>query len=177
MTDKMGVSIAHLKGELSGIRTGRASLTLFDSVKVNYYGTPTPLKQVASLSVPESRLVTIQPWDVSQVPEIEKAIMASGLGLTPSNDGKIIRVAIPPLTEERRRELVKLVKKIGEECKIAIRNVRRDANDELKSRQREGALTEDEGRKHQEEVQKITDQTIAKVDEILRTKEAEILEV
>ncbi|MFQ5780427.1 MAG: ribosome-recycling factor, partial [Nitrospiria bacterium] len=115
--------------------------------------------------------------DVSRVPEIEKAIMASGLGLTPSNDGKIIRIAIPPLTEERRRELVKLVKKIGEECKIAIRNVRRDANDELKARQREGGLTEDEGRKNQEEVQKITDQTIAKVDEILSAKEAEILEV
>jgi ribosome recycling factor len=177
MTEKMGISISHLIGELSGVRTGRASLGLFESVKVNYYGTLTPLTQVASLSIPESRLVSIQPWDVSQLQEIEKAIMSSGLGLTPSNDGKTIRIGIPTLTEERRKDLVKFVKRIGEDCKIAIRNVRRDTNDELKSRQKEGILTEDEERKNQEAVQKITDQSIAKVDDILRKKEVDILEV
>ncbi|MFQ5579329.1 MAG: ribosome recycling factor [Nitrospiria bacterium] len=177
MADKMGVSISHLIGELSGVRTGRASLGLFDSVKVNYYGTPTPLNQVASLSIPESRCVAVQPWDVSQLQEIEKAIMSSGLGLTPSNDGKVIRIPIPALTEDRRKELVKFVKRIGEDCKIAIRNVRRDTNDELKSQQKEGIITEDEERKNQEAVQKITDQSIAKVDDILRKKEIEILEV
>lgn len=177
MMEKMDVSIEHLKGELSGIRTGRASLILFDSIKVNYYGTPTPLKQIATLSIPESRTVTIQPWDISQMQEVEKAILGSGLGLTPSNDGKIIRIGIPPLTEERRKDLVKLVKRMGEECKVAIRNLRRDSNDELKSLQKEGTLSEDGLRKSQDEVQKITDQTIGKVDEILRKKEAEILEV
>lgn len=177
MTDKMGISISRFIGELSGVRSGRASIALFDSVKVNYYGTLTPLNQVASLSIPESRFVSIQPWDVSQLQEIEKAIMTSGLGLTPSNDGKIIRIAIPALTEERRKDLVKFIKKMGEDCKIAIRNVRRDTNDELKSRQREGILSEDEERKNQEAVQKITDQSIARVDDILRKKETEILEV
>ena len=173
----MDVSIEHLKGELSGIRTGRASLILFDSIQVNYYGTPTPLKQIATLSIPESRTVTIQPWDISQMQEIEKAILASGLGLTPSNDGKIIRIGIPPLTEERRKDLVKLVKRIGEDCKVAVRNIRRESNDELKSLQKDGNLSEDGLRKSQDEVQKITDQTIGKVDEILKKKEAEILEV
>ena len=177
MVEKMTVSIDHLKGELSGVRTGRASLVLFDHVQVNYYGTPTPLKQIATLSVPESRLVTIQPWDVSQLAEIEKAILGSGLGLTPSNDGKIIRIGIPPLTEERRKDLVKLVKKMGEECKVAIRNLRRETNDELKGLQKEGTLSEDAARKSQDEVQKLTDQTIGKVDEILKRKETEILEV
>ncbi len=177
MADKMAVSISHLISELSGVRTGRASLGLFDSVKVNYYGTPTPLNQVASLSIPESRMVSIQPWDVSQLQEIEKAIMISGLGLTPSNDGKMIRIAIPTLTEERRKDLVKFTKRIGEDCKIAIRNVRRDTNDTLKSQEKEGMLSEDEERKNQAAVQKITDQFIAKVDDILRKKEAEILEV
>lgn len=177
MMEKMDVSIEHLKGELSGIRTGRASLILFDSIQVNYYGTPTPLKQIATLSIPESRTVTIQPWDISQMQEIEKAILASGLGLTPSNDGKIIRIGIPPLTEERRKDLVKLVKRIGEDCKVAVRNIRRESNDELKSLQKDGNLSEDGLRKSQDEVQKITDQTIGKVDEILKKKEAEILEV
>ncbi len=177
MVEKMDASLQHLKGELSGVRTGRASLVLFDSVQVNYYGTPTPLKQIATLSVPDSRTVLIQPWDTSQLPEIEKAILGSGLGLTPSNDGKVIRIGIPPLTEERRKELVKLVKKIGEESKVAIRNIRRDTNDELKSLQKDGKLSEDALRKAQDEVQKMTDQTVTKVDEILKKKEAEILEV
>lgn len=177
MVEKMDASLQHLRGELSGVRTGRASLALFDSVQVSYYGTPTPLKQVATLSVPDSRTVLIQPWDTSQLPEIEKAILGSGLGLTPTNDGKVIRISIPPLTEERRKDLVKLVKKIGEESKVAIRNIRRDTNDELKSLQKDGSLTEDALRKAQDEVQKMTDQTITKVDEILKKKEAEILEV
>lgn len=177
MVEKMDASLQHLKGELSGVRTGRASLVLFDSVQVNYYGTPTPLKQIATLSIPDSRTVLIQPWDTSQLPEIEKAILGSGLGLTPSNDGKVIRIGIPPLTEERRKELVKLVKKIGEESKVAIRNIRRDTNDELKSLQKDGKLSEDALRKAQDEVQKMTDQTVTKVDEILKKKEAEILEV
>jgi ribosome recycling factor len=177
MMEKMDVSIEHLKGELSGIRTGRASLILFDSIQVNYYGTPTPLKQIATLSIPESRTVTIQPWDISQMQEVEKAILSSGLGLTPSNDGKIIRIGIPPLTEERRKDLVKLVKRIGEDCKVAIRNLRRESNDELKALQKGGTLSEDGLRKSQDEVQKMTDQTIGKVEEILKKKEAEILEV
>jgi ribosome recycling factor len=177
MMEKIDVSIEHLKGELSGIRTGRASLILFDSIQVNYYGTQTPLKQIATLSIPESRTVTIQPWDISQMQEIEKAILSSGLGLTPSNDGKIIRIGIPVLTEERRRDLVKLVKRIGEDCKVAIRNLRRESNDELKSLQKDGTLSEDGLRKSQDEVQKLTDQTIGKIDEILKKKETEILEV
>ena len=177
MVEKMDASIQHLKVELSGIRTGRASLVLFDSIQVNYYGTPTPLKQIATLSIPDSRTVLIQPWDTSQLPEIEKAILGSGLGLTPSNDGKVIRISIPPLTEERRKDLVKLVKRIGEESKVAIRNIRRDTNDELKASQKEGTLPEDGLRKAQDEVQKMTDQTITKVDDILKKKEAEILEV
>lgn len=177
MIEKSETSLQHLKGELASVRTGRASLALFDTVQVNYYGTPTPLKQIATLSVPDSRTVIIQPWDVSQLPELEKAILASGLGLTPTNDGKVIRISIPPLTEERRKDLVKLVKKIGEESKVAIRNIRRDTNDELKSLQKGGTLSEDALRKAQDEVQKLTDQTIAKVDEILKKKEAEILEV
>jgi len=177
MVEKTEASLQHLKTELSGIRTGRASLVLFDSIQVNYYGTMTPLKQIATLSIPDSRTVLIQPWDTSQLPEIEKAILASGLGLTPTNDGKVVRISIPPLTEERRRDLVKLVKKIGEESKVAIRNIRRDTNDELKSLQKDGTLSEDALRKAQDEVQKMTDQTITKVDEILKKKEAEILEV
>lgn len=177
MVEKMEASLQHLKVDLSGVRTGRASLVLFDSVQVNYYGATTPLKQIATLSIPDSRTVLIQPWDTSQLPEMEKAILGSGLGLTPSNDGKVIRISIPPLTEERRKDLVKLVKKIGEESKVAIRNIRRDTNDEFKALQKDGTLTEDGLRKAQDEVQKMTDQTITKVDEILKKKEAEILEV
>lgn len=177
ISEKMEASLQHLKGELSTIRTGRASLSLFDSVRVSYYGTKTPLKQLASLSIPDSQTVTIQPYDLSQIQEVEKAIMSSGLGLSTSNDGKQIRIGIPPLSEERRRELVKLVKKMGEEARIAIRNIRREANDALKSQQKESLLSEDMARKEQGEVQKITNQKIEKVDEILRMKEEEVLEV
>jgi len=177
MADKMDASLHHLSVELATVRTGRASLGLFDSIKVNYYGTITPLKQIASLSLPDSQTVTIQPWDISQLPEIEKALMTSGLGLSPSNDGKLIRIKIPPLTEERRKELVKLVKKMGEEGRIAIRNLRRETNDTLKHAQKEGTLSEDMLHSEQTEVQKITDEKIARVDEMLRKKEAEVLEI
>jgi ribosome recycling factor len=177
MTEKVDAALTHLKTELSGVRTGRPSLVLFESLMVSYYGTLTPLKQIASLAIPESRSVTIQPWDISQLHEIEKAIMASHLGLTPQNDGKIIRVPIPLLTEEKRKDLVKVVKKMGEECKVTIRNTRREFNDALKPLQKDGSLSEDLVKKGQDEAQKIIDQAIVKVDEIVRKKEEEILQV
>ncbi len=174
---KNETALAALRKELGGVRTGRASISLLDGITVEYYGTPTPLNQVANLLVPEPRLIIVQPWDASLLKEIEKAIMRSDLGLTPVNDGRIIRVPIPPLTEERRRQLVKLVRKMAEDCKVAIRNVRREAIEQIKRREKEGELTEDELHKAQEEVQKITDEYIGKVDEVLAVKEREILEV
>jgi ribosome recycling factor len=175
--DRMEAALEHLKRELGGLRTGRASLALLDGIKVDYYGTPTPLKQVANLGVPESRLITIQPWEPSLIKEIEKAIQASGLGLTPANDGKIIRLPIPPLTEERRKDLIKLCKKHAEESKVAIRNVRREGNEEFKHLQKESKLSEDELRKAEVEVQKLTDQYVQKVDQLLKKKEEEIMEI
>lgn len=177
MLEKMGAAIDHLRKELGGVRTGRASLSLFDHLFVDYYGTSTPIRQVATLSIPEARQVAIQPWEASLIPEIEKAILSSGIGLTPSNDGKLIRLSVPPLTEERRKELVKLVKKMGEEGKISIRNIRREVNEELKDLQKKGDVSEDDCRKGQEEVQKLTDQQIQKLDEVIKKKEREILEV
>ena len=174
---KNETTLATLRRELGGVRTGRASISLLDGITVEYYGTPTPLNQVATLLVPEPRLIVIQPWDASLLKEIEKAIMRSDLGLTPVNDGRIIRVPIPPLTEERRKQLVKLVKKMAEDSKVAIRNVRREAIEQIRRREKEGELTEDELRKAQEEIQKITDEYISKVDELLAVKEREILEV
>ncbi|OLC43421.1 MAG: ribosome recycling factor [Nitrospirae bacterium] len=174
---RMEAALEHLKVELGGIRSGRASLTLLDGIKVDYYGTPTPLKQVATLAVPESRLLTVQPWEPPLIKEIERALLASGLGLTPSNDGKMIRIPIPPLSEERRRELIKLCKKHGEETKVHLRNIRREGNEELKRLQKESKLTEDDLRKAEAEVQKLTDQHVQKVDQILQKKEEEILEV
>lgn len=174
---KMERSITALHKELARIRTGRASLALLDGITVDYYGAPTPVNQLATLAVPESRLITIQPWDKSQIGLIEKAIQRSDLGLTPVNDGKLIRLAIPPLTEERRKDLVKQVKKIGEETKIAIRNVRREGNDQLKSQEKDKQISEDENRRGQEQIQKITDTFIAKVDDILQAKEREVMEV
>ena len=174
--DEMEDSIDHLCKELSGIRTGRATTTLLESIRVDYYGTMTPLQQVATLSIPEPRLITIQPWDTNLVPVIEKAIFSSGLGLNPTHDGKILRISIPPLTEERRKDLVRLVKKIGEDTRVGIRNHRREANDELKKVQKKGELSEDDLRKSQDEIQKLTDQYINKVDGILKRKEEEILE-
>ena len=175
-TDRMGKTIAALENELKRIRTGRASLSLLDAIRVDYYGTITPLNQMATLAVPESRLITIQPWDASVLKDIEKAVLKSDLGLTPSNDGKIIRLAIPPLTEERRKELVKVVHKMCEDHKVAARNIRRDSNDLLKSLKKDGDISEDDAFKAQDETQKITDQFINKIDEVYKEKEKEILE-
>ncbi|MCZ6799546.1 MAG: ribosome recycling factor, partial [Nitrospirae bacterium] len=160
-----------------GLRTGRASLTLFDRVMVDYYGTPTPLKQMANLSMPDSRMISIQPWDVSIIKDIEKAILNSDLGLNPSNDGKHIRIPIPPLSEERRKELVKVSKKYGEETKVQVRGFRREGNDELKRLQKNSTITEDDLRRGESEIQKLTDREIKNVDDILKKKEEEILEI
>lgn len=174
--ENMGKSVDDLKREFKRVRTGRASLSILDGIRVNYYGTPTPLNQMATLAVPESRLITIQPWDVSGIKEIEKAILKSDLGLTPSSDGKIVRIAIPPLTEERRKELVKVINKVSEEHKVAVRNIRRDANEMLKDLKKEGDISEDEAFKAQDQVQKITDDHINLVEQVTKEKEKEILE-
>ena len=175
--ERMEHVVEHLRHELTAIRTGRASLSLLDSVQVDYYGTLMPIKQVASLSIPESRTIVIQPWEPSRIPEIEKAIQAANLGLQPSNDGKLIRLNIPPLTEERRKEYVKHARRMGEEAKVAVRNVRRDINDEIKKAQKGGDVSEDAQRVAQEDIQRLTDQYVTRVDDILTKKEAEILEV
>jgi ribosome recycling factor len=174
--ERMGKTIVDLENELKRVRTGRASLSLLDGIRVDYYGTQTQLNQMASLSVPESRLIVIQPWDVSAIKDVEKAILKSDLGLTPSSDGKLIRISIPPLTEERRKELVKVVSKMCEEHKIAARNIRRDANDLLKGFKKDGDISEDDAFKAQDNVQKITDDFIKQIDEIYKEKEKEILE-
>ena len=177
MDDRMGKAVEALKREYSRLRTGRASVSLLDGIKVSYYDTPTPLNQIASLAVPESRLIVIQPWDKTAIGEIEKAILKSELGLTPINDGKVIRIAIPALTEERRKELVKVARKMAEDNKVAVRNIRRDANDMLKDLKKEKEITEDELYRSQEEVQKKTDQFISQVDDLCTVKEKEILEI
>ncbi len=174
---KMEKSMEALRKDLGRIRTGRASLTLLDGIRVNYYGVPTPLSQVASLSVPESRVISIQPWDAKIIGEIEKAIQKSDLGLTPLSDGKIVRINIPPLTEERRKELVKVIKRMEEECKVALRNLRRDANEQLKKAKKDKDLSEDDQFKYQDEVQKLMDKFIEKSEEVVKAKEKEILEV
>ena len=177
MDHKMERSLAALRKELSRIRTGRATLALLEGIDVDYYGTATPLNQMATLAAPESRLLTIQPWDKSQLGLIEKALQRSDLGLTPMNDGKIIRLSIPPLTAERRKDLVKKVKKIGEDAKIALRNVRRDGNETLKDLEKTKDISQDDLRRGQEQVQRITDRFISQVDDVLNGKEHEILEV
>ena len=174
--ESMAKSVEALKHELMRVRTGRASLNLFDGVVVNYYGTLTPMNQMATLSVPESRMVMIKPWDVAVIKEVEKAILKSDLGLTPSNDGKIIRIPIPPLTEERRKALVKVVHKICEDHKIAIRNIRRDSNEMLKNLKKDGDISEDDLFKGQDQVQKVTDESIKIIDDIYQHKQKEILE-
>ena len=174
---KMDSAITALKREFGTLRAGRASLAVLDTITVDYYGVPTPLSQVASLAVPESRLIVIQPWESKILPDIEKAIMKSDLGLMPTNDGKLIRLAFPPLTEERRKDLVKVAKRVAEEAKVAIRNIRRDGNDFIKELEKEKEISEDDFKKGQEEVQKITDSYIAKVDDILTHKEKEIMKV
>jgi len=170
-------AIDALKKEFGSVRTGRASMSLLDGIVVDYYGTPTPVQQLASLSIPESRQIAIQPWDQRLIPEIEKAIMKSDLGLTPMNDGKTIRINIPILTEERRKQLVKIVKKRAEESKIGVRNIRRDSNEELKKLEKDAHISEDEVKKEHEEIQKITDSFIKKIDDLLEHKEKEIMEV
>jgi ribosome recycling factor len=175
--DRMSKTIEALKKDFSSIRTGRASLALLDGIIVNYYDTPTPLQQLASLSIPESRQMAVQPWDPKVIPDIEKAILKSDLGLTPMNDGKMIRINIPPLTEERRKLLVKTVKKKAEEAKVAVRNIRRDINEDIKKLEKEKHVSEDVVKKFHEELQKITDSFIEKVDEVLSHKEKEIMEV
>src|SRR6266571_8496501 len=176
-TEKMEGQVEHLRHEFTGLRTGRASVALLDQVKVDYYGTPTPLKQIATLATPESRLITVQPFERTLMKDIEKAILASGLGLTPTNDGKLIRLPIPPLTEERRKDLVKVAKKIAEEIRVHIRNIRRDVLEEIKKAQKASQMTEDEAKKAHDELQKLTDAYITKVDETLKKKEAEITEI
>jgi ribosome recycling factor len=175
--DKMSRAVEVLKKEFGSIRTGRASLAILDGIMVNYYDTQTPLQQLTSLSIPESRQITIQPWEQKIIPEIEKAILKSDLGLTPTNDGKTIRINIPPLTEERRKLLVKTVKKKAEEAKVSVRNIRRDTNEEIKKLEKEKHISEDVVKKLQEEIQKITDSYISKMDEVLSHKEKEIMEV
>jgi ribosome recycling factor len=177
LQENMEKAIQTLEKSFSKVRTGRASLALLDGIRVDYYGTPTPLKQLSSLSVPESRLIVISPWDSSIIGAIEKAIQKSDLGLMPTNDGKLIRLTIPALTEEKRRDLVKVVRKMAEECKIKQRNARRDANEQLKSLKKDNEISEDELYNLQDEVQKLTDQYIGKTDEALSLKEKEIMEI
>jgi ribosome recycling factor len=173
---KMEKSIGLLTQELSKVRTGRASPALLDGVKVEYYGSNLPLNQVASVSIPEPRLIVIQPWDKQALEAIEKGIQKADLGLNPNNDGSVIRLAIPPLTTERREELIKLTLKLGEECRVAIRNIRREANNDIKKEEKDKKITEDEAFKTQEQVQKMTDEYVKKVDEVLKKKEKEIRE-
>ena len=169
-------AIDHLHVELGKVRTGRASVALVEDIKIDYYGNPSPLTQAATLGVQDSKTITIAPWDSSMLPVIEKAILGSDLGLTPSNDGKIIRLIIPPLTTDRRQQLTKVVKKYGEECKVAIRNIRRDFNDKLKSMEKDHSLSKDEERKGHDEIQKTTDKYVAEVDKIVQGKEKDVLE-
>ncbi len=174
---RMDGAIDALHKEFNSVRTGRASLSLLEGIMVDYYNTPTPIQQVAALSVPESRLIVIQPWEQKMIGEIERALMKSDLGLTPANDGKVIRLPIPMLTEERRRELAKVVKKKAEETRVALRNIRRDMNEHVKKLEKDQHISEDEVKKTIAEVQKITDSYIGKVDDLLEIKEKEIMEV
>lgn len=174
---RMERSIDAFRKELGKVRTGRASFSLLDGVKVDYYGTPTPLQQVGTLSVPESRLITVTPWDTKMIGPIEKAIQGSGLGLNPSSDGKTVRIPIPPLTEERRRELAKVVRKMAEDARVGVRSVRREAIEKLKDREKKKEISEDVVKRGQERIQKETDAHVKKIDEILKSKEQEILEV
>lgn len=175
--DRMVKTIDALKKELQRVRTGRASANMLDSVKVDYYGTLTPLSQMASVSVPESRLITVQPWDATALKEIEKGILKANVGLTPSNDGKIIRISVPPLTEDRRKEIVKMVNKTCEEFKVAVRNIRRDANEVVKGLKKDGEVSEDQQNKALEKIQVMTDDHIKLIDAVYREKEKEVLDI
>ena len=175
--ERMNTAIESLKKDFGTIRTGRASLSLIDGIRVDYYGAPTALAQIATLGIPESRQITIQPWDPKLIPDIEKAILKSDLGLTPGNDGKTIRINIPHLTEERRVQLVKIIKKRSEEGRVAVRNIRRDIMEELKKSEKEKHLSEDDVKRMHDEIQKVTDSYIEKVEEVMQHKEKEIMEV
>ena len=174
---RMEKALADLQHEMASIRTGRASLSILDNLRVDYYGTPTPLNQVANLHVPEPGLITIQPWDVSQIGLIEKVIRTSDLGLNPANDGKIIRLPIPPLTEERRKELVKKLHGVAEHHRVAVRNIRRDGNEAVKKLAKEKKITEDDDKRAHDEIQKMTDTYMGKIDAAFKTKEKDILEI
>jgi len=176
LEERMEKVIASLKKELASLRAGRATPSILDRIQVEYYGAMTPVNQLANISTPDSRTLIIQPWDKSSMSAIEKAIMKSDLGITPSNDGIAIRIGIPLMTEERRADLVKMSKKVGEETKVAVRNIRRDANDDIKKLEKQG-ISEDESRRHQEDIQKVTDKYIADIDKTLIAKEKEIMEV
>ncbi|UXH45387.1 ribosome recycling factor [Rossellomorea vietnamensis] len=175
--ERMSKAIQTFSRELASIRAGRANASLLDKISVDYYGAPTPVNQLAGISIPEARMLVIQPYDKSALGDIEKAILKSDLGITPTSDGNIIRIVVPALTEERRKELVKLVKKEAEDAKVAIRNIRRDANDELKKKEKNGDITEDDLRGYSDDVQKATDESIVKIDNIAKDKEQEMLEV
>ncbi len=175
--ERMDRALEAMRREFAGVRTGKASPALLDSVRVEAYGGHMPLNQVGTVSVPEPRLLTVQPWDRTLIKAIEKALQESDLGLNPSNDGSMIRIPIPALTEERRREYVRLLHKMAEEGRVAIRQARKDANDEIKQRQKDGELSEDDSRREQDDVQKLTNQYVERVDELLKRKEAEVLEV
>lgn len=175
--EKMEKSINVYNEKLSEVRAGRANPAILNKVKIDYYGTPTPINQVAGVSVPEARLIVIQPWDLSVLKEIEKAILASDIGINPNNDGKVIRLAFPELTEERRKDLVKDIKKMAEEAKIAIRAIRRDGIEEAKAEQKEGNITEDELKQAENEIQKLTDKSVEEIDKILENKEKEVMSV
>jgi ribosome recycling factor len=173
----MDKAVEALKKDMAKVRTGRASTGLLDDVRVDYYGTPTPLNQVGTLAVPEPRLITIQPWEKNLVPAIEKAILVADLGLNPSSDGQLVRIVIPPLTEERRKDMGKLIRKMGEDAKVAIRNARRDGNDALKKLEKNKDISEDEQKRGEKAVQDLTDQYVKKVDELVAGKEKELLEI
>lgn len=173
----MDKSVKSLRKEMTKVRTGRASVSLLDDVKVDYYGVPTPLSQVATLAVPEARLMTVQPWEKNLIPDIEKAIFKADLGLTPSSDGILIRLPVPALTEERRREMVKIIKRMSEDAKISVRNARRDANETLKMLEKEKEITEDELKRSEKDVQQITDEFVSSIDSIVHNKEQEVMEI
>ncbi len=173
----MDKAVKSLKREMAKVRTGRASVSLLDDVKVDYYGVPTPLSQVATLSVPEARLITVQPWEKNLIPDIEKAIFKADLGLTPSSDGQLIRLPVPALTEERRREMVKIIKRMAEDAKISVRNARRDANETLKMLEKEKEITEDDLKRSEKDVQQLTDDFVSTIDSVVQSKEKEVMEV
>lgn len=175
--ERMSKAVANLKKEFASIRTGKASPALLDRLVVDYYGTPTPLNQMAGVSAPEARMLLIQPWDKSALGNIEKAILKSDLGLTPTNDGSVIRLVIPQLTQDSRKELGKKVKKLGEEAKVAVRNIRRDSNDEIKKLEKAKEITEDDSKAAQEVIQKMTDKYVSEIDKAISVKEAEIMEI